>query len=101
MAYRPLAEDQALAEGDLVACELAVQAAWEYAAWIGSQVEAGRDPDVPDGFGWRFLRGMRSRLSVAQAQETVAHRTMREAVFVTSTLDGMLAQAIEALRNTA
>ena len=50
------------------------------------EVELGADPDVPREFGWRFLRGVRSRLVNERPQETSQHRAMREAIIDTSGL---------------
>lgn len=101
VTYHPLAPACALLESELVACELAVQSVWQYASWICGEVEAGRDPRVPADYGWRFLRGARSRLGVARPQETAAHSAMRTAVLSTSTLDDMLSRAVESLRDAA
>lgn len=101
VVYHPLCSERAIREERLVACELAVQAVWEYAAWIAKQVEEGKDPEVPDSFGWRWLRGIQSRLRTPRPQETAAHRYMREAIVRTSTLDQMLASCIDTLRTVA
>jgi len=101
VVYHPLCLERALGEERLVACELAVQAVWEYAAWIAKQVEAGKDPAVPDSYGWRWLRGVQSRLGTPRPQETGAHRSMREAIVRTSTLDQMLASSIDTMRDVA
>jgi hypothetical protein len=98
VVYEPLVNDHALVEQDLISCELAVQAAWSYCSYIRSEIERGRDPDVPSEFGWRFLRGLRSRLTTERPQETPQHRSLREAVVSTSGLTMHLAQALEALR---
>lgn len=98
VVYHPIARDRALHEDELVGCELSVQAAWAYCDHLRRQVEAGVDPDVPAEFGWRFLRGMRSRLTNERPQETSQHRAMREAVVETSGLARHLAQAVDILR---
>jgi hypothetical protein len=63
------------------------------------KVESGDDPIVAAEFGWRFLRGIRSRLTTERPQETSQHRSMRDAVVQTSGLDRHLAQAVEILRD--
>ncbi|WP_436786332.1 helix-turn-helix domain-containing protein [Yinghuangia sp. YIM S10712] len=98
VVYHPIAEDRALHERDLVACELAVQAMWAYCDHIRSQVEEGTDPDIPTAYGWRFLRAMRSRITTERPTETSQHRAMREAIVETSGLAKHLALALETLR---
>lgn len=98
VVYYPIARDRALLEHELVTCELSVQAVWAYCDHLRQQVERGSDPVVPGGFGWRFLRGIRSRLTTERPQETSQHRSMREAVVQTSGLARHLAQAVEILR---
>lgn len=100
VVYSPLAPEQCLAEDELVACELSVQAAWAYADYIRRVVEAGEDPDLPPEYGWRYLRGMRSRLTTERPQETSQHRAMREAIVNTSGLGRRMDQAIETLRDS-
>jgi hypothetical protein len=97
--YHPNAPDRALREDELVTCELSFQAAWAYCDHLRQQVEKGHDPVVPAEFGWRFLRGVRSRLTTERAQETSQHRSMRDAVVQTSGLDRHLTQALEILRD--
>jgi hypothetical protein len=99
VVYHPIAHDRALREDELVTCELSVQAVWAYCDHLRQQIERGDDPIVPTDFGWRFLRGIRSRLTTERPQETSQHRSMREAVIQTSGLDRHLAQAIETLRD--
>ena len=98
IAYHPLDSARCLAEEDLVAYELRLQAIWAYCDHINCQVEQGQDPEIGDGYGWRFLRAARSKLTNPRSQETGQHRSMREAVFETSGLAGHLQQAIEVLR---
>jgi hypothetical protein len=100
VVYYPVAPSRALADHELVACELATQALWAYSAYVNSEVERGRRPTVPDEYGWRFLRGMRSRLVNPRPQEDDQHRSMRNAVITTSETANLLDQAIEALRET-
>lgn len=98
VVYHPTAEDRALHERDLVACELAVQAMWAYCDHVRTQVEQGADPDIPAAFGWRFLRAMRSRITTERPTETSQHRAMREAIVATSGLEKHLALTLETLR---
>jgi hypothetical protein len=98
VVYNPTAPDRALREDEMVRCELAVQAVWSYCNHLRMEVETGRDPDVPDAFGWRFLRGLRSRLTTERPQETSQHRSMRDAIVETSGLSRHLIQATETLR---
>ena len=99
VVYHPIAHDRSLREDELVTCELSVQAVWAYCDHLRQQIEKGNDPIVPTDFGWRFLRGIRSRLTTERPQETSQHRSMRDAVIQTSGLDRHLAQAIETLRD--
>ncbi|MEV0197376.1 hypothetical protein [Nonomuraea sp. NPDC050691] len=101
VVYCPLAARRALAEEELVSTELATQAMWAYCEHINGQVERGKDPTVPDPYGWRFLRGVKSRLTNARPQETGQHRSMRTAILDTSGLIGHLTQAIDVLRETS
>lgn len=98
VAYHPLDSARCLAEDDLVAYELRMQAIWAYCDHINGQVEQGRDPEIGHEYGWRFLRAARSKLTNPRCQETGQHRSMREAVYETSGLAGHLQQAIEVLR---
>ncbi|WP_098958111.1 hypothetical protein [Pseudonocardia sp. N23] len=99
VVYAPRALEQCLAEHELVACELSVQATWAYTDYVRQVVEAGKDPDVPHEYGWRYLRGIRSRLTTERPQETSQHRAMREAIVGTSGLLRRLDQAIDTLRD--
>ncbi|WP_226931021.1 MULTISPECIES: hypothetical protein [Parafrankia] len=98
VVYHPTAPTRALTEQELVSCELSVQAAWSYCNYIRSEVERGSDPQVSEKYGWRFVRGLRSRLTTERPQETSQHRSMREAVIETSGLSRHLDQAVETLR---
>jgi transcriptional regulator with XRE-family HTH domain len=98
VVYKPFDCSRALQEADLVTMELAVQATWQYCSWISQQIEAGMDPQVPENAGWRWIRGIRSRLVTARPQETGPHRAMREAILATSGLPEMLESAIITLR---
>lgn len=98
VVYHPTAPTRALTEQELVSCELSVQAAWSYCDYIRSEVERGNDPRVSEQYGWRFVRGLRSRLTTERPQETSQHRSMREAIIETSGLSRHLDQAVETLR---
>ncbi len=98
VVYHPTAPGRALTEHELVSCELSVQAAWSYCNYIRTEVERGRDPVVPPEYGWRFVRGLRSRITTERPQETSQHRSMREAIVETSGLSRHLAQTVETLR---
>jgi hypothetical protein len=97
VVYHPTAIGRSLTEHELVACELSVQAAWAYADYVRREVERGQDPIVPETYGWRHLRGVKSRLTTERPQETMQHRAMREAVVGTSGLVRRLDQALDAL----
>ncbi len=98
VAYHPLDPARSLAEDELVSFELNLQAIWAFCEHVNGQIEQGRTPTVPDGFGWQFLRATRSKLANPRPQETGQHRSMRDAVLETSGLMGHLQHAIEALR---
>lgn len=66
VVYCPFAPRRALTQEELVTTELATQAMWTYCEHINGQVEQGEDPCVPDKYGWRLLRGVRSRLTNAR-----------------------------------
>lgn len=100
VSYFPLAPQRALQVCDLVNCELLVQALWCYCHEIHEQVERGSDPVVPTEFGWRWLRAVRSRLTVARPQETAQHVAMRQAVLGASGLADQLNSALDLLRET-
>jgi hypothetical protein len=100
VAYHAVAPRRALAVDELVACQLLVQAIWCYTYEILRQVEAGKDPVVPDAFGWRFLRAVRSRLTAPRALETGQHNSMRDALLLTSGLSRRLEAAMDALRES-
>ncbi|MFF3864167.1 hypothetical protein [Micromonospora sp. NPDC001898] len=100
VVYHPVAPERALTEADLVACELAVQSMWAFTDAITRQIELGTDPEVPSKYGWRYLRGVRSRLTTSRPRETGQHQAMRRAILRTSDLTPALEQAIETLRDT-
>ncbi|WP_433388444.1 hypothetical protein [Micromonospora sp. KLBMP9576] len=100
VVYHPVAVDRSLTESELVACGLAIQSMWVYTDAITRQIEQGKDPEVPPIYGWRHLRGARSRLTTSRPRETGQHQAMRRAILQTSDLMPALEQAIETLRDT-
>lgn len=101
VAYHPVATERALPMEAIVALELDVQTLWALSTYVLDEVEAGRDPVMPDeAYGWRWLRGAYSRLTAARPQETAQHQLMREAVLATSQLPDRLRAAQEALRES-
>ncbi|WP_343948206.1 hypothetical protein [Nonomuraea longicatena] len=101
VVYYPIAPRRALAEDEIVNVELATQAMWTYCEFINEQVERGNDPEVPAQYGWRFLRGVRSRLINARPQETEYHKSMRMAILNTSGTLDRLSEAINIIRETS
>lgn len=99
VVYHPVAIERSLTEPELVACHLAIQSVWAYTDAITQQIEQGRDPEVPPEYGWRYLRGIRSRLTTSRPRETGQHQAMRRAILRTSDLMPALEQAIETLRD--
>ncbi|GLW31228.1 hypothetical protein [Actinoplanes regularis] len=100
VVYYPVAEQRSLAEYDLVHCELAVQSLWAYSDHLNRMIEHGIDPSVPEEYGWRFVRGARSRIANARPLENEQHRSMRNAILATCEIESYLAQAIETLRDS-
>jgi hypothetical protein len=98
VSYHAFDADRALIEDELIAAEMAVQPVWAYSDWITRGITDGREPDIAKGYGWRFLRAAKLRLTNPGPQETGQHEAMRAAIVETSKLPGMLSQAIEALR---
>jgi hypothetical protein len=100
VVYHPISAERSLTEAELISCELATQSMWAYSDAIARQVEQGRDPQVPSEYGWRYLRGVRSRLTVSRLREPGQHQAMRRAILRTCDLMPALDQAIETLRET-
>ncbi|MBQ1062147.1 hypothetical protein [Micromonospora sp. C41] len=100
VVYHPISAERSLTESEIISCELAIQSMWAYSDAIGRQIEQGRDPQVPPEHGWRYLRGVRSRLAVSRLRETGQHQAMRRAILRTCDLMPALDQAIETLRDT-
>jgi hypothetical protein len=99
VSYYPLAERSALSVGSLLNLELVVQGLWCFCQNLRTQIESGEDPKVESAYGWRWLRGIRSRLTSARPQETSQESSMRVAVLQTSELEAHLASALEILRD--
>ncbi|WP_232510774.1 hypothetical protein [Micromonospora maris] len=100
VVYHPISAERSLTEPEIISCELAIQSMWAYSDAIARQIEQGRDPRVPSEYGWRYLRGVRSRLTVSRLRETGQHQAMRRAILRTCDLMPALDQAIETLRDT-
>lgn len=98
VSYYPADEGRALAEDELIDVELALQSMWAYCDHVTGSTERGDSPQIPEGYGYRYLRAARSRLTSPRPQEPGQHQAMREAIVETSGLPGIAAQAIEALR---
>ncbi|MFE0457762.1 XRE family transcriptional regulator [Kitasatospora sp. NPDC058965] len=101
VAYHSHPHERALTIDDIVAMELDTQALWALSAHLLRRVEDGLDPEMPDPFGWRWLRGAHTRLTSARPTETAPHRAMRAAVIGTSDLPERLHQAWTALKEAA
>lgn len=99
VSYCALSPRRALEPGDLVDLEVVVQAVWAFCHRLRRDVESGDEPVVRDGFGWRWLRGVRSRLMVARPNENAQHAAMRQAILGTSGLGDQLTEAIDLLRD--
>lgn len=97
VAYHPIAPRRALAVDELVACQVLAQGLWAYTADVLQQVERGEDPQANAEYGRRFLRAVRSRLTVARPTETGQARSMRTAVVTTSGLVDQLDAAMNVL----
>lgn len=101
VAYASHSRERSLSIDELVTCELTVQTLWCFTRQIQQMIEDGRDPSMPEQYGWRFLRAAYSRLTTARAQETAQHVLMREAIMKTSGLAERLRAAQDALRESA
>lgn len=97
VAYFPIAVSRALSESEVLALELTAQATWSYCDWIRSEVEAGRDPDVPAEHGWRLLRALRSIIINPRPEESSQVFPMRRAILETSGITEHLQHATEIL----
>jgi hypothetical protein len=101
VAYYPIGGRRALPLDALVEFEILVQSLWCYCHHVRSQVEAGCDPNIPDGYDWRWLRSVMSRVVNATPQETAQHMAMRTTILKTSELDNHLSTALEILKDAA
>jgi transcriptional regulator with XRE-family HTH domain len=99
VSFHPLAPERCLTVDELVEIEVSVQIMWCFAQHVQDAAETGRALDLNEDFGWRFVRGARSRLASARPNDTVQVRTMREAVVATSGLTQMLQGAQDTLRD--
>lgn len=101
VSYYPIDPDRALAEDELVSFELALQSVWSYCEHVNGRIEQGLDLDDTGAYGYRFLRAAKSRLTTPRPQEKGQHQSMREAIVETSGLPGILAQALDVMREDA
>ncbi|WP_285739333.1 XRE family transcriptional regulator [Kitasatospora phosalacinea] len=101
VAYWQGAGETALSIDDIVAMELDTQALWALSSALLHRVEEGHDPQMPEQFGWRWLRGAASRLTSARPTESAEHRAMRAAVLGTSDLPERLRDAWSALKEAS
>jgi hypothetical protein len=99
VSYFPLAARRALDPASFVAYEAVVQGLWIYCHDVRVQIESGQDPVVSPEFGWRWLRGVRSRLECARPNETSQHAAMREAILKTSELGKHLTATLDVVRD--
>lgn len=101
VAYHPLNTRAALAESELVNCELLVQGLWALCDDIQRQGNAGTDPAMPVGHDWRWLRSCRARLTTPAPTEPNQVRRLRAGIVQTSDLATKIGEAIELLKETA
>jgi hypothetical protein len=101
VAYCPEPHGRGLPVADLVALELDTQALWALSAHLLRRIEEGLDPEMPTEFGWRWLRGIHTRLTSARPTESADHRGMRTAIVATSELPQRLRDAWTALKEDA
>ncbi|MET7284199.1 hypothetical protein ABZS29_38555 [Kribbella sp. NPDC005582] len=99
VTYYPMTTRTALDPTTLIDLELVVQGLWCFCQHLRSQIEAGQDAHVEAEYGWRWLRGIRSRLTSAQPQETSQESSLRTAILQTSELETLLTSALEILRD--
>lgn len=95
VVYLPIAPARALQPEEFVSFEVVAQGLWCYTAYVLS----GPMDDVPDRYGWRFLRACRTRLTAPGPVETGQVRMMRDAVLSTSRTIERLTQAQAVLRD--
>lgn len=99
VTYFPIADRRSLSQSSLVEFEIMVQSLWCYCQHIRAQVESGRDPQIPDGYDWRWVRGVTSRMVNTRPQETTQHLAMRTTILKTSELDKHLSAAVGILKD--
>lgn len=99
VSYYPLSEERAVSQQRFIDLEVVVQGLWAWCESIRSQVEEGLDPVPPVDHGWRWLRGMTSRLTSPRPQETGQQKLMREAILRASFLDEHLQAVLDILRD--
>lgn len=99
VAYLPIADRRALPQSWLIEFELMVQSLWCYCHHVRTQVESGRDPKISDGYDWRWLRGVTSRIVTTRPQETTQHLAMRTTILKTSEVDKHLSDAVDILKD--
>lgn len=100
VSYFPLAAERAVSPERFVELEVVAQGLWAWCEHIRTQVEAGEDPTPPEAHGWRWLRGMMSRMTMPRPQETGQVKAMREAVVRSSGLAEHLSAALDILRDS-
>jgi hypothetical protein len=100
VTYHPQPDEHALTMREILALEVDVQGLWALSSRVLDSIEDGKDPVMPEEYGWRYLRGAYSRLRASRPAETAQHRAMREAVLSTSDLPDRLRDAQEALRDS-
>lgn len=96
VVYLPLSPARALHPDEFVSFEVVAQGLWCYSAHI---LAADDLDQLPERYGWRFLRTARARLTSAGPVETGQVRMMRDAVLSTSRLTEQLTQAQAILRD--
>ncbi|WP_053619097.1 helix-turn-helix transcriptional regulator [Nocardiopsis sp. NRRL B-16309] len=101
VAYAPLAVDRALHPEELGDVETLYQALWSLCHTVCETAEVGHDPQVDPSYGWRWLRGVSSRIARPRPTETRQVRSMRDAVLETSQLRTMLPATIDLLRDAS
>ena len=99
VTYFPIAGRRSLSQSALVEFEIMVQSLWCYCHHIRTQIESGQDPQISDGYDWRWVRGVTSRMVNTRPQETTQHLAMRTTILKTSELDKHLSAAVEILKD--
>jgi hypothetical protein len=95
VVYLPLSPSRALQPEELLTFEVIAQGLWCYSAHI-----LANDPDdLPDRYGWKFLRLSRIRLTAAGPVEIGQVRMMRDAICNTSRVLDQLTRAQAILRD--